>query len=252
MWTKHEIYSNTTETIYIFKTKTWGSASNAGIIYSVFYRISLTAFRSTLLTWYTCPPQGGHHTHPYSSTLHVYTWTYIYINIHILPTTAQKTVTRMNRAPYGTSKTNARKPPFGFLHKNPSPNNGRNYQFLKWWSPDFRTINSITVITKNRWLTVPTYWFIVGPFTNLPFVSVPSIYVVLVLVGHNFAGRTPRRFLKEPSNDRDRLRDRSLRGTCSDGEPGNRRWIDLSKEIPTDPRNIPQTLNHLFMKEILS
>ena len=149
MWTKHEIYSNTTRTIYIFKTKTWGSASNAGIIYSVFYRISLTAFRSTLLTWYTCPPQGGHHTHPYSSTLHVYTWTvyidihvnvlfmfflkihiyiYIYKYIHILPTTAQKTVTRMNRAPYGTPKTNARKPPFGFLHKSPSPNNGRNYQ----------------------------------------------------------------------------------------------------------------------------
>ena len=25
-----------------------------------------------------------------------------------------------------------------------------------------------------------------------------------------------------------------------------------SKEIPTDPGNIPQTLNHLFMKEILS
>ena len=158
--------------------KTWGSASNAGIIYSVFYRISLTAFRSTLLTWYPCPPQGGHHTHPYSSTLHVYTWTvyidihvnvlfmfflkiHIYIYIyHILPTTAQKTVTRMNRAPYGTPKTNARKPPFGFLHKNPSPNNGRNYQ-PQWWSPDFWTINSITVITKNRWLTVPTYWFII-------------------------------------------------------------------------------------------
>ena len=46
------------------------------------------------------------------------------------------------------------------FNKNLSPNNGRNYQFLKWWSPDFRTINSITVITKNRWLTVPTCWFI--------------------------------------------------------------------------------------------